>query len=129
MHTKTLPVIPANLAPDTLPVRKFIPNETELPKLQSAIRAIMHANKLEAQAKRAKDAAKLAITDWLQTEREFDLETLARGSSVIIEGAMTITIKGQTRFDDKALLAANPLLHANFLKEIKFPAFNSLISE
>jgi hypothetical protein len=98
-------------------VQRFIPSESELKHLQEAATRLKKANWLFGIAKQESDAAKKALAGWLKENRKCDIETLAIGEFVSIEGVALIEIGKQNRFDEDAFVLAEPATHARFKKD------------
>lgn len=83
----------------------------------------MAANAALSKAKKESDSAKATIGAWLEKERDLKIETLPIGEFVIIENVCFIEIGKQNKFDEKAFLASNAELHAQFKKDFSVVRF------
>ena len=95
----------------------FRPVGEELVCLQRAAGHLKAANAALAEAKKAADAAKRVIEDWLLRERKISLEGLGIGELVHVEEVVLIEVGKQNKFDEKGFLAAHPGLHGEFKRD------------
>jgi hypothetical protein len=95
--------------------------------LQRAAKTIKQANGMFAAAKKMAEAGKAALADWLKTERETDLETLAIGELISIEGVALIEIGKMNKFDEAKFQLAQPETHAQFKRDVAVKKFKPLV--
>ena len=77
-------------------------------------------------AKKIIEASKEDLAKWLAENRGLSLDTLKVGDAVHLEGIAMIEISSLTKFDDKALLLAEPTLHAKYTRELPVKKFKPL---
>src|SRR4051794_27131416 len=103
------------------------PNEEEAAGLKQAARLLKVANELLASAKKEAEAAKEQLAKWLKEKREIDLEVLAIGEFVNIDGVCLIEKGKQNKFDEKGFLVAQPALHGQFKKDFPITKYKVLV--
>jgi len=108
-------------------MQMFKPAEADLEALQSAAKRLKRGNAMFAIAKKETESAKQTISDWLMAKRETNLETLAIGDMICIEGVVLIEMSSMNKFDESTFLAANPALHEAFKRDIPVKRFKPLV--
>jgi hypothetical protein len=104
-----------------------VTDPTAAESLRRAALAIKSGNGMFAAAKKMVEAGKAALADWLKTERETDIETLAIGELISIEGVALIEIGKMNKFDEGAFQLAQPETHAQFKRDVPVKKFKPLV--
>lgn len=108
-------------------MQTFKPNELDLAKLTDAAKLIKQGNAAQAKGKKDTEAGKHGVATWLLNERKLDIDKLAIGELVQIEGTCLIEIGKQSRFDLQAFQLAHPALFSEFTKDFSTVKFKPLV--
>lgn len=103
------------------------PNEEELPALKTAAKELKQANAAAAAAEKSQESAKKVINDWLLQKRQIDVNQLAIGSHVTIEGVVLFKVGEMRKFDELSFKAQHPALHTEFMKGRRVKRYDPLI--
>lgn len=101
--------------------------KTDDPAIEQAARSLKSANAMFGEAKKKSEAAKEMITRWLKDNRGVELESMAIGEMVQIEGIILIEVTKQNRFDEAAFSLDHPQLHADYHREKPIKKFKPLV--
>jgi hypothetical protein len=94
--------------------------------LRRAADNIKLGNTQLAAAKKLVDTGKAAIADWLQRERDVNLDTLPIGELIAIDGICLIEIGKMNKFDEPAFQLAHPGQHAEFKRDFSVKKFKPI---
>ena len=105
----------------------FKPSGAELEQLQGHAIKLKEANAVKGKSDKLVEASKAALSKWLLDERKLDIQTLQIGDMVQIEGVVLIEISAMSKFDEKGFLIAQPVLHAEYKKDLLVKKFKPLV--
>lgn len=103
--------------------------KTDDPAVLDAVRNLKAANAMFGEAKKKSEASKEMLARWLKEHRGIELETLAIGEMVQIDGVLLIEISKQNKFDEAAFSLDHPQLHADYHRDKSIKKFKPLVED